>query len=648
MVYIGIDAGTTRSCVFANQECVLIHRKRTFDSMVRITKDITWSLTSPDEPEDGDRCVLSLPKLAIGRDLRDGKLKDHASEIPHLIHTPDGPQYEVFGRRVSPLEVVAFIMGKMYQAIHRMGDERDHVRIDRVVVAVPSYFNWEQCEHTRFAAIIAGFDEKTIRIIQEPILSYISEIHRIEKEKECIILDIGGGTTDISLVQTEKNVQTEEDVHCMLATAGDTRLGGAHFDNELVNNALEKSGKTREGLTPDKMRRLVNECRNRKEDLSDAETTTILCDGINQKITREDARQIFHRPLEEVHKVMLELLEEWKPAQEVEQLLCVGGSIPTVGLSELWKDVFPKAKCIRADAAGEAVALGASLAASNPCQVRNVQPQDIRLLTTEDDGESGTTVLNQKKVFFCLLEGKFENPLDNKELGSFWVKNIPKSPRKTSIKLFIKVTEPGEMVITASIKNKKGKLAIHREEQITQLNLERLKGLTRARLDGKSDIEFEEGEHGAGDGKGSDLESDAEGEADSVYGGPADSEVEAVDGESDADADSDGQNEVTEVTGNHLGPNADSASDVGAEDGVNADSDSQGHNDEDDDENDIDADGEEVANDAQQNANDAQEDANDVQHEACGSNVDPDIEGRKKRRNQSPAHRARISKRSRD
>ncbi|CAH0054123.1 unnamed protein product [Clonostachys solani] len=639
MVYVGIDAGTTHSCVFVDQECVLIHQKRTFPSMVRITKNGTWSLASPDESEDGDQCVLSLPKLVIGRDKNDGKLEADASVIPHLVHTDYGPQYKVFGRNVSPLEVIAFIMGKIFQAVNRRADT-----IDRVVVAVPSYFNWGQCDLTRSAAIIAGFDKKTIHIIQEPILSYISLIKQIQEKKECIILDIGGGTTDISIVQTEKGV------HCMLATVGNTRLGGAHFDNELVNYTLKMSGKTRKGLTPDNMRRLMNECRHRKMDLSDARTTTISFNGTQQTITRDDAQHIFRPPLEKVRKVMLELHKEWKNAEKAEQILCVGGSIPTIGLNKLCQATFPLAKCIKADAAGEAVALGASLAASNLCTVRNVQPQDIRLLISKKRG-NGTCILyktDQEKVCFSLFEGKFPNFQYNKALGSFWVEGLSELPQETPITVTIKVGEPGEMAIAASIENLAKSLVIQRKAQVTQPDLERLKKLTLARLDGKSDSEFEEEEHGAGDGKDGDSESDADGELDFACG-HADSGAEAVDGNNDAGADSDGQKEVTEVTGSHPGSDADSTSGVGAENGVNADSDSQGDGDENDDENDdesdTDADGDEAAEDGQEDAD-------------AGSDVDSDVDGeteavgnadgKNKRKDPSLVHRGRDTKRVRD
>jgi len=245
---IGIDLGTTNSCVAVmegGKPTVIANAEgaRTTPSVVAFTKTGERLVGEPQAVTNADRTIASI-KRHMGSDYKS----------------------DIDGKKYSPQEISAMILQKLKaDAENYLGE-----KVNEAVITVPAYFNDAQRQATKDAGKIAGLDVK--RIINEPTAAALAYGLDNEKEQKIMVYDLGGGTFDVSIIEIGDGVIE------VLATNGDTRLGGDDFDNKVIDWMVSEF-KRQEGidLSGDKMamQRLKEAAEKAKKELSSATTTNI-------------------------------------------------------------------------------------------------------------------------------------------------------------------------------------------------------------------------------------------------------------------------------------------------------------------------------------------------------------------------------------
>ena len=248
---IGIDLGTTNSCVAVmegGKPTVIANAEgaRTTPSVVAFTKTGERLVGEPAKRQavtNADRTIASI-KRHMGSDYKS----------------------DIDGKKYSPQEISAMILQKLKaDAENYLGE-----KVNEAVITVPAYFNDAQRQATKDAGKIAGLDVK--RIINEPTAAALAYGLDNEKEQKIMVYDLGGGTFDVSIIEIGDGVIE------VLATNGDTRLGGDDFDNKVIDWMVSEF-KRQEGidLSGDKMamQRLKEAAEKAKKELSSATTTNI-------------------------------------------------------------------------------------------------------------------------------------------------------------------------------------------------------------------------------------------------------------------------------------------------------------------------------------------------------------------------------------
>jgi endoplasmic reticulum chaperone BiP len=369
---IGIDLGTTYSCVgiFKNGRVEIIPNE--FGN--RITPSyVAWS----DEERlvgeaaknqahiNPERSVYVVKRL-MGRQFDDKEVQRDIKWLPYKIVNKGGKPYvkvEVNGgeeKVLSPEEVSAMILIKMKQIAEAyLGREVKHA-----VITVPAYFNDSQRQATKDAGLIAGLD--VLRIINEPTAAAIAYgMDKKQGEKNIIVFDLGGGTFDVSLLTIDNGVFE------VVATSGDTHLGGEDFDQRLTEHFVKIFKKKHEldiKSDPRSMQKLKSEVEKAKRDLSSVHQTKInienLMGGIDfsETITRarfeELCNDLFKKTLQPVQQV---LDDAGMKKTEIDEVVLVGGSTRIPKVQQLIKDFFNGKEPNRGINPDEAVAYGAAV-----------------------------------------------------------------------------------------------------------------------------------------------------------------------------------------------------------------------------------------------------------------------------------------------
>ena len=504
---IGIDLGTTNSCVAVmegGKATVIPNAEggRTTPSIVA-QKDKQTLVGTPAKRQalTNPKNTIFSAKRFIGR--RSSEVANEMKKMPFEFKkgTNDSVEIVFGGEAVKPAVISAKVLAKL------KADAEAFVGspIKKAVITVPAYFNDDQRKATRDAGKIAGLEVE--RIINEPTAAALAYgIDKKGKEEKIVVYDLGGGTFDVSVLEISDG--TFE----VLATNGDTHLGGDDFDNAIIDYLVDKFD-AENGVDlkkdPMAMQRVKEEAEKAKKELSSTQEFEVnlmyvtVKDGaplhLHEKITRSKYEQLVEKLIDRSLEPCKKVLADAKISKsDINEVLLVGGMTRTPLVQKKVEEFFGK-KVNTSQNPDEVVALGAAIQGGVlQGDVHDILLLDVTPLTLgiETAGGIRTPIIernatiptkksqvfstyadNQTQVQLHILQGEREMAADNKSLGQFILDGIAPAPRGVpQIEVEFDIDANGILQVSATDKasGKKQNIRIEGSSGLSEDDIEKM------------------------------------------------------------------------------------------------------------------------------------------------------------------------------